>query len=202
MNRFAALVLLPAVVLGAAGCGTSTPARHYTLPPAAADDGSGPEVPVTAAARPFTLLVAPVAVAAYLDRPQMAVRMADGRLALREFDRWAEPLDEGLTRQLAAELARLMPASRVVELPFPGGSAEDLRLATRVTRFEADEGGTARLDVQWTVTDGRGRAVVAPRRERYSREGASTEPAAMLEALSFTVADLARSIAEALASVQ
>ena len=47
------------------------------------------------------------------------MRVAQNRFDLSENDRWAEPLDENLTRVLAKNLSVLLRTDRIVVYPWP-----------------------------------------------------------------------------------
>lgn len=184
------------LVSGLAACATSTPARYYTLDASVPSGGGEP-----AGSPAVTLVVGPVDLPAYVDRPQLAVRIADGQLEFRDFDRWAEPLEDGFKRVLVRNLATLMPESRVVQHPFPRTGKSDYRLGVRISRFEAGQGGDASLEAQWTITDRQGTVVVPPRRDEFTRQAAAPNTAALVAAQSATVADLAATIARIIAAL-
>lgn len=195
-GRIGRVTALCFVVACLAACAVSAPARHFTLEsrtPAAA----GP--PTAGVLEPaLTLVVGPIELPPYLDRPQLSVRQANGELALREFDRWAEPLEAGFTRVLATELAGLLQPMRVVQFPFPGRVPADFRLVGRVDRFEVDQAGVAVLEIQWGLIDGQGVLIMAPRRQRLVHAGTAGEAADLVRSLSITIGDLARTVADAM----
>jgi uncharacterized lipoprotein YmbA len=134
----------------------------------------------------------------YLGRPQLVVRQQDGQLSLREFDRWAEPLDEHLTRTVTANLVHLTGSPRIVAWPLPGRASADRRILGRVIRFDADSSGLAVLEVQWSIIDGSGEQLVPVRIDTYRAQASGTEPAALVAALSDALAQFSRQLAEAL----
>jgi uncharacterized lipoprotein YmbA len=67
------------------GCLSSQPERFYAL-----SDQRAAAAPV--ARFPGTVLIAPVLIPDLIDRPQLVVRGADGRLDVLEHQRWAEAL--------------------------------------------------------------------------------------------------------------
>ena len=121
-------LLLCAAVAALGACG-STPAAHfYALNPSAAQSTTG--------AREVALLVGPISVAQYLDRPQLARRVSAQELVFDEFHRWAEPIDQGLSRTLALDLAALLGSTQVLQFPARGQRPFEFRLEVLVTRFE------------------------------------------------------------------
>jgi ABC-type transport auxiliary lipoprotein component len=97
-HRISALCLLSSVLGGLAGCNLPQPqadaVRNFTL-------GS----PVTVAPVTGAVQVRPVVVAGHLRGRPMAVRVSEHEVVYLEDVRWAEPLDEAITRMLRARLA-------------------------------------------------------------------------------------------------
>ena len=141
--RLVALLVLPGLVLGVAGCVPKrTPeARFFVL-------RSLVEPPATPAAdAPASLVgVLPVRMPGYIDRPQLVTWTAPGELRIDEFLRWAEPLDAGITRTVAENLDALLPESHVVRFPAGGqGRAPLPRVAAaRPLRAPGGRRGEAR----------------------------------------------------------
>ena len=174
---------LAALMLAAcAGCGSTAPSRFFAL--TALEPGAEP------AAGEVLVLVDPVGVAEYLDRPQLVRRTSAVELEVDDYSRWAEPLDEALTRVLASDLRQLLASDRA------GPDAGIVRVACHVSRFEADEQGRAVLEARWTITP------IAPAgSERRSSWLGRTDlrhpddPAELAAALDALVHDLARALA-------
>jgi uncharacterized lipoprotein YmbA len=81
----------------AAGCSTA-PSRFYTLDSTATADSAPP-------APRLTVMVGPVTVPDIVDRPEFVVQVAPNRVDVDEFNRWAAPLDDGIARAVAGDLA-------------------------------------------------------------------------------------------------
>ena len=186
--RLAVLLALCALLAGA--CATPSPAmRYYLLTPVEAgavpDDRLGDR----------TVIVGPLQLPGYLDRPQLMVRLPDGELALRELDRWAEPLDAVLVSTLADNLVRLTGSQRIVTFPTVGRVAADQRVTGRVIRFEADANGLAVLQVQWSIRDDSGRPLRPLQIGEYRAQAAGDESAALVAALSDVLGQFAAELA-------
>ena len=140
--RLLPLALAAAVVTVAAGCGASAPARFYTL-----------DVAVTADATPgsrLTVLVGPVTVPPMVDRPQFVVQIAPNQVTVDEFNRWAAPLDDGIARAVAGNLAVLLGTPDVAVAPL-ASFEPDYRVTINVQRFESMPGEAAIVDAVWAV---------------------------------------------------
>ncbi len=77
------------------------------------------------------------------DSRAMAVRSPGNRIAYRDFERWAEPLDEGMKRLLRISLTVSPTVARVLTLPFPSGVDRDYDLQITVLVAEGRDAGSA-----------------------------------------------------------
>jgi len=192
--RAIALLLISTLFLAACAGSSRIPMRHYLLE-ALAD----PPAASVGALAGQTIIVGPLSLPGYLDRPQLMIRLPDGELKLRDSHRWAEPLDALLTRTLAENLGRLTASERVVTFPVTGRVAADWRVTGRIIRFDSDADGLAVLRVQWSIADADGSPGAEPLRvSEYRQRAASADEAAMVLALSETVALFAADLAGAL----
>ena len=112
---------------GRGGCSTA-PSHFYTLDSTAA--------PGNAPATRIAVVVGPVTVPETVDRPQFVVQVAPNRVDVDEFNRWAAPLDDGIARAVAGDLAAQLGTPDVATGPFanfnPRLSGHDRRPALRV----------------------------------------------------------------------
>jgi uncharacterized lipoprotein YmbA len=139
----AAACLCAAVAVLAAGCGSAAPPRFHSLL----------GEPLRVAAPLLAWRLAPVAVPAQVDQPQVVLRRADGSLAVLERERWQAPLQDELRDALAEQLAsRLGPAGQ----PAAAGRAE-WRVTLDVQRFDTVP-GRATLVAQWQLQSALNRA--------------------------------------------
>ncbi len=174
------------VVSGCAIGGVTPPSRFYLSAPleAVADAAGGP-----------SLGLGPIRLAEYLDRPQIVTRRGAHRLALAEFDRWGEPLDESISRVLAANLGALLRTSRVQRHPWRDGRSIELKVELDVRRFDGPLRGPVELVVHWRASRREERVV---RISRYSApleaEGYEALAAAMSRALQALSRDIASGI--------
>jgi len=192
-SRFAYVLWIALVPALLGGCGTSAPARFYTLDPTAAANG--------ASSARFAVVVDPVSIPASVDRPQFVVQTAANRVDVDEFNRWVAPLGDQIAGVVAADLAALLGTPNVATAPIPN---PDYRVLINVQRFESVRGQTAVLDAVWTVQKARnspprsGRTIA---RETVQGEGFDALAAAHSRALATMSADIAAAIRAANDSV-
>ena len=125
------LLLIPIVAAAVAGC-SSAPSRFYTLNSTAAGDG--------APAANYAVAVGPVSVPALVDRPQFTVQVATNRVAIDEFNRWAAPLNDNITRVVTEDLAALLGTPRVAAATLANFDPA-YRVTIDVQRFESFRSG-------------------------------------------------------------
>ncbi len=142
MRRRAALVILYALAALATGCASSPPARFYTLNAIA--------TPATTSSS-LSVAAGPVSVPAVVDRPEIVVSTGANEVRLDEFNRWASPLQDNLSRVIAENLAAMLGTPRVTLFPQTLNADADYRVAIEVQRFESTPGKSATLDAVWTV---------------------------------------------------
>lgn len=188
-----AALALPLFVLAA--CQSTPDSRLYTLaviPPA------GTAQPAAAASR--TLALGSLDLPMLIDRPQIVRRIDGNRVEALEYDRWAEPLADGLRSTLAGDLAARLPGTTV--LPMAGSAVPENTpvLAVTVLRFDADATGRVVLDAQWTLSPGSGSGArkIGPTRETVEVPEAGADPDAQVRKMSQAVATLADRIAAGL----
>jgi uncharacterized lipoprotein YmbA len=144
-----ALVIVGGLLLGLEAC-TSTPLRFYLLNSPVTSEtmaaAAAPQGPVIG--------VGPITMPKYLDRLQIVTRTGDNQLALSEFDRWAEPLQDNVARVLAENLARLIPTDQVLLQAWPRSAALDYQVTVEVLQFDGWLGGESKLVAFWSILDG------------------------------------------------
>lgn len=184
------LSCLLALSLVVAGC-TSAPTRFYVLTPlqvgAAVDGVEG-----------LTLGIDPVRLPTLLDRPHIVMRIDDNERRLAEFARWAEPLDENVTRVLAENLSALLGNEQIVRLPSVRAVAIDRRLVVDVLRFDATPGTEAVLEVRWRLYDPNTGAMLLTRHETHASPVGGDDHGSVVSAMSEVLAEFSRGVAAAL----
>lgn len=184
-----------AVTMLLGGCARSQPTRFYVLTVAHRPG----EVPSEqAGGKQLVLGVGPIRFPEYLDRPQITGRSSGNRLALAEFDRWAEPLDAGFSRVLAENLSALLSIERVLFFPWKSTEHIDYRITVDVTRFDGVRGKQVSLVIRWAAFGSDGSELVAPRGSTVIVPTKGPGYEALAAAMSEAVGGLSLEIASAL----
>ena len=138
MRRFACIATLCAV---AAGCAT-TPSHFYILSPTATP---------AAATSDLSVVVGPVSIPASVDLPQIVVSTGPNQVSLDDFNRWASPLQDNVSRVVAEDLVAMLGTPRVSLFHQSLNADADYRVAIEVQRFESAPGEAATLNAVWIV---------------------------------------------------
>jgi uncharacterized protein len=190
---------ISALAVALVGCGPvlaprPDPSKFYLLTPTA-DAPSAPPASLQSSSGDFTLGLGPVKLPPYLDRPEVVTRAAPNQLDLSKTDRWGESLQNNFTSVLTRDLAAQIGTQQIVVFPWYSTTHIDLQVQVEIYRFETDSQGNAQLSAKWTVRDGAGKNIL------YSAESNLTQPykagdtADAAAALSRTVGDMSREIA-------
>ena len=185
MRRWLLHLLLLAVAMG---CGRSPNARFYTLDAIARSDDASPTS--------YVVVVGPVSVPPAVDRPQLVLQVAPNRVTVDESHRWASPLDDGVARAIAGDLAVLLGTSHVAALPATG-VVPTHRVAVDVQRFDSRPGEGVLIEALWVVSAAEGGEATAGRTiAREPVEGTDIEAvaAAHSRALATVSGDIAAAI--------
>ena len=139
------LSLIAVVLLAVAGCGSTRPSNFYQLDEPAATRLSGLE-------RGIAIGIGPVTLEPYLDRPQIVIRGAGHKLELSEFNRWAEPLVDSISRVIIVNLSNMLESTRVFKVPRRNKTIPlEFRIEIDIARFDGTLGGDVLLVARWTV---------------------------------------------------
>jgi len=187
--RAGVLGLLAAVL---AGCFGSAPTRFYTLSAVEAPATAGQEVPGGTATR---LGVGPVALADYLNRPQIVVRAGENEVRLGEFHRWAGSLREDIAQVLSENLSNLLSPDRVSVVSWRRAVPVEHRVSVDILRFDLVAGRQALLKAQWVLYGKDGKTILWSEESTVSRAVRDEGYGAQVSALSLTLADLSETIA-------
>jgi uncharacterized lipoprotein YmbA len=190
--------------LSLAGCGTLSPrpnpSRFFTLtaiaqPGATATkDSSNPGG--------ISLGIGPIRLPSYLDRQEIVTRVSPNRFDVSENDRWAEPLETNFTRVLAQNLAVLLNTDQLVSYPWEMNRRPAYQVEVEVLHFETNAGGDVQLSARWTVLDPNKKIPLRSGETVLTRQPAAKSTDASVAALSETLGDLSREIANAISAIE
>jgi uncharacterized lipoprotein YmbA len=194
------LLLAGAVALGLAGCLNLKPARataRYFVLGSTAGPAAARPAPGAAPAR--SLGIGPVKMPLYLLKSNLAVRKTTNEVEYLETAFWAERLDHGFQRVLAADLAALLPADQIRLSAWRREEVSE-EIYVTVERFEVSAAGQGTLVAWWRILSPGGEKTLKAGQCRASRQGPppGTDPEGATATLSELVTDLGRELAQAL----
>lgn len=140
-TRTALLLAIAFLATAGVGCSASAPSRFYTLDSTAA--------PGASLGAPSAVMVGPVSVPASVDQPQFVVQVAPNRVEVDEFNRWAAPLNDGISRAIAGDLAAQLGTEVATARLANFNPAYVITLD--VQRFDSIRGQASLIEAVWTV---------------------------------------------------
>lgn len=184
--RSLAAVALCATVTGCFSPNTVA-TRHFILTPATA---------TAAATSGIRLGVGVVKMPDYLLSNSLAVRKNAGEISYLEGALWAERLDKGFARVLAANLSGMIPTDQVL---LGVWRTDDVTIEVHVTveQFDVDQSGTGILAAQWSITAPGGSKILKSGESRLTKVGKS--PASDSQNIAATLSELTATFSQMLA---
>jgi uncharacterized lipoprotein YmbA len=86
-----------------------------------------------------------------VDLPQIVVNTGPNQVTLDEFNRWASPLQNNISRVVAENLVTLLGTPRVSQFQQSLNADGDYRVAIEVQSFDSALGSAATLNAVWIV---------------------------------------------------
>ena len=199
ISAFGLRIFFPlAACISLTGCfGLLKPAksidRRFVLSPL-----SAPSEPKVNPAAPV-LGVGRVQLPGYLLNTSMAVRKGSNEVEYLPTVLWAERLDSGIQRVVAANLATLL-ATDQIRLSSWSNREVNAELYIAVERLDLDTDGRGTLVARWRILSPGGEKLLRAGEGRFTHQGASpgSDPAAAVATLSGLVEDLSRQLASAI----
>jgi hypothetical protein len=196
MRYLVTAAIAAGVALSGCVTGSSAPTRFHMLAPlnevkTAAPAGTGRTV----------IGIGPVVIPEYLNRPQIVTRIDQTSYQLGEFNRWAEPLGDNLTRVLNENLSILLADRSVDVLPSTRWTTPDCRVEIIVLQLDGTLGEAVRLIARWAVFAGDAETLRVTQRSVYQEKTDDATYQSLVLSQNRMVEALSREIAEALEKV-
>ena len=195
MSVLARMMILLMVTMLFAGCSRSPNVRHFMLGVTAKAGADSSEDPVIDREdSKISILVGPIRLPRYLDRPQIARRKKGGEVKLDEFNRWLGGFETNLTTALAADIRSRVGSPRVVAYPSSPPFQVDYSIRIHVDEWIVDESNDLRVHLRWAIEDrkGTGEPQMSSFKTLVELDGRST--AALVEAHDKVISELSREL--------
>ena len=199
MERFslgAVVLILGFLAMLLSGCASTPSTRFFLL-----SSISGPEkMRSLEGERCYALAIGPVKVSEYLNQPEIVTRINQNEVRVDEFAKWAEPLENNVSRVLADNLRSLLCIRSIAVAPWRGQAFIDYRVDVNMIQMDGQLGEDASLEVSWSIGDGadRKKPPLFIKRSTYKEPTGGGDYASFVAAQSRNVASLSRDIAEAI----
>ena len=199
MNRLSSSLLgliLGILVVALSGCASTPPTRFFVL-----SSISGPEeMRSREVEHCFGIGIGPVKIPEYLNQSEIVTRVTQNEVRVDEFAKWAEPLENNISHTLAENLSSLLCIRSIAVFPWKAQTPIDYRIDVDVIQMDGMLGGSALLDVSWTISDGtdRKKPALVTKRSTYREPTTAGDYGSLVSAQSRNLASLSRAIAEAI----
>ncbi len=191
MHHIASITILCALAIVAAGC-AGPPSHFYTL----SRSEMLTATPASTSSN-LSVVVGPVSIPAIVDLPQIVVNTGSNEVSLDEFNRWASPLQNNISRVVAENLVAMLGTPRISLFQQSLNADADYRVAIEVQSFESAPGDAATLNAVWSARRTKDGKTVTARttvREPTQEKGYDALAAAHSRALARMSQDIADAI--------
>ena len=194
MMKNSIVLFLSLLLAGCLSVPYSQSSRFYTFQPI--NETNSSELAGSANLDGAILGIGPVTLPEYLNRPQMVTRNADNTMEFAQFDRWAEPLDTGMSRIIAKDISLLLPKVNVELFPWNSVMPIKYQVLIKVLQLDCRLGAQAELVSQWSVIDVKNKKVLLTKRSSYKKPVLGKNYPAVVQAVSSICDSLSRDIAQ------
>ncbi|MFA5157164.1 MAG: PqiC family protein [Candidatus Omnitrophota bacterium] len=189
--------LLVFVLGGCVSAGSSPKSRFYILKQLKADQ----------AARKFNIpsgtivVIGPVEIPQYLDRPQMVTEDDKLMMHIAQFDRWGEPLDAGIARLIIEDLNLMMPGGTFEMFPCNFAIPVNYQVIIEIMQLAGNLKKGLLFTAQWSVIDTNTRKMLFTKRSSLAQPIDPPDYSGLADALSAAVGSLSAEIAQDLSLI-
>lgn len=182
--RLLTLLLLTSLL---AACGSTPQSNYYRL--SAASGGGAGESP--------SLGIGPIHIPEYLNRNSMVFSRGDNQLHIASFERWAEPLSNGVQRVLGLNLSSALDTQNIRPFPWSAEDAPDYGVRVWVLSLDTASEATT-LVAEWRLHAPAEGREIARRISRYREAGSRGDGATLAASYSRLLERLSSDIAAAI----
>lgn len=191
LSRAAIGLLLMALLTA---CGTTPSSRHYLL--------TAPDAPLPQGVTP-SVGVGPITVPEYLNRDSLVRRSDSNSLRISSTERWAEPLQDGILRVTALNLAGLLETENVRVYPWHPDRAPEYGVRLRLIEMDSSDQQVV-LVAEWFVYRVTDNDTIARKLSKQTRVLAETDNTGndIVKAYSDLLYELSAEIAESISGAE
>jgi hypothetical protein len=187
------------IALFLTACGTSPPAKFYTLTPLPTQTQT--EKVVINEKSKF-IAIGPVEIPEYLDRVEIVTRAEPNQLVISEFDLWGGSIKTDISRVLVENIGSFLAGDGISVIAWKAIMAESYRVLVIFNRFDAIAGGNLFLKAQWAVLDKEGKTFLSFKEINITKHVKGSSYNSIVAAMSDSLGDLSKAIAESITSIR
>lgn len=170
-----------------AACGSTPKSSYYRLSAgASAGTGASPSVGI-----------GPIQIPEYLNRNSMVFNRGDNQLHIASFERWAEPLSNGVQRVLGLNLSGALDTQNIRPFPWPASDAPAYGVQVWILALDTGPEAT-RLVAEWRLSAPGQEREVTRRISRFEEAGSDANGAVLAASYSRLLGRLGDDIAAAI----
>jgi hypothetical protein len=160
---FLSMILLALFIFTCSGClfiPNSPMPKFYTIH-ATGSPGESGQLEINPK---LIIAVGPVGIPEYQNRPQIVTRDQGGMLRFAQFNRWGEPMDEGIERLILENLAGVFPQVQFQMFPCDFSIPLDYQVLVNVIDLESRLDKDVVLTAQWTIINSKTKTMLLTKR--------------------------------------
>lgn len=180
------------------GCGT-TPKSHFYLLDSLDYPQKGEQSPPADDGRPY-VGIKEIRISEYLNQSKILIRKNNSELHYAELHRWAEPLENGVARVLAANISILLNTGRVSVYPWRSSETPDWVVRITINRLDTSSNSVLNMVAHWRITSSINNADSIARTSRITVDVKNLDYNQIVLAHSSAIAELSREISDAIKS--
>jgi uncharacterized lipoprotein YmbA len=181
-----------------AGCGTSPPAKFYTLTPVVAQR---PPETVVETDKYTPIGIGPVEIPEYLDRPEIVTRAEQNQLILSEFNLWGGALKTDINRVLLENISAILAGDGIPIITWKAAVTDIHKVPVLISRFDGSLNDIIILKARWTVLDKEGKTFELFRESNITIPVKGSSYSSVVTAMSEALGELSKEIAAGIKSV-
>lgn len=185
------------ITLLLAGCGTSPPAKFYTLMPVVAQR---PPEKVVETDKYTPIGIGPVEIPEYLDRPEIVTRAEQNQLILSEFNLWGGVLKADINRVLLENISALLAGDGIPIITWKTANSEVHKVPVLISRFDGSLNDGIALKATWAVLEKEGKVFEFFRESNITIPVKGSSYGSVVTAMSEALGELSKEIATGIKS--
>ncbi len=142
------------------------------------------------------IVVGPVKIPEYQDRPQIVTQDKDKMLTFAQFDRWGRPLDLGVAQVIADGLTAMLPGATIDIFPSHFNIPVKYQVLVDVIKLESEIDKDMFFVAQWSIINLEHKKMLFTKRSEFTRTINPHNYSGLAEALSATCISLSNAIAK------